>query len=686
MANILLIEPNYPAKYPPLGLMKLAFYHKYMKKDKLIVFAKGFFKDDAYKQIIWDRIYISTLFTFEWDETIKAIEYAKRLSWVGNSKIIVGGSMATLMPDEIEKETGIKPVKGLLNESYKLGFKDDYVIDNLPPDYSILQQTGYKYPYENNYFAFTTRGCGMNCSFCAVKKLEPKYIDYISIKDQITTVRKMDQSDNKPGELRKDLLLLDNNVLKSKYLSDIVNDLEDLGFTKGATFINQLSGKINKRYVDFNQGLDANFLTVEKAKILSRLALKPVRIAFDHIEDRYIYENAIMNCYKHGMTEFSNYILYNTDQTIGKGHKYDADKPEDLYNRLKITMELKENINTNCNNKSAIKIYSFPMKYIPLNNKSRDYIGSNWNKKYLRAIQIMLTPTQGKGVSGKGFFEAAFGKNVEEFKLFLLMPEDILASRGVIKKQGNSKENTEKERLKSMQNLIRNEWINLLNKLNCEDDLLEIIKDNCFATDKFFLIENQNLRLIYLYYLSPTQFFNLLSMVKKDEDKQLIYNYCKNEAPYYLSLILEQAILANYSYKLLDGFARVFGNYGVQKLIEIWINRGCVEKTFVNNLHNLYISSGIYKSIDPRILKILKHYVDLNIFTYDDICDIKEYIWGMDTNSLQLLIYNKLPLFKEKLKTLYLTNSVGLNILEARLNETIYNIESTLLEVGGKQS
>ena len=39
--NILLIEPGYPNKYPPLGLMKLASYHGPYGRADNVTFAKG---------------------------------------------------------------------------------------------------------------------------------------------------------------------------------------------------------------------------------------------------------------------------------------------------------------------------------------------------------------------------------------------------------------------------------------------------------------------------------------------------------------------------------------------------------------------------------------------------------------------------------------------------------------------
>src|SRR5690554_7731610 len=111
LKDILLLEPSYKNKYPPLGLMKISYYHKNIRKD-YVMFAKGHLPQNI-KDKKFDRIYVATLFTFEWEKTIEAINYAKSL--LKNPKdyknsIKIGGIMATLMPDEITKATGIFPI------------------------------------------------------------------------------------------------------------------------------------------------------------------------------------------------------------------------------------------------------------------------------------------------------------------------------------------------------------------------------------------------------------------------------------------------------------------------------------------------------------------------------------------------------------------------------------------------
>jgi len=532
--TILLLEPNYKNKYPPLGLMKIATFHKQLGDS--VVFSKG--ENKLLSEQKWDRIYINSLFTFEWNATEKMIKFAYTLTKEKNI-IYIGGIAATLIPDVIvASHSEINVVDGLLNSPGKLDLPNDEIIDSLPPDYSILDQIDYKYPTHDAYFTYATRGCGMNCSFCAVQKLEPQFIDYICVSDQVNNVKKQ------CGE-KKNLMLMDNNVLKSPRLKDIIDDIIKLGFGKGEKYKNSTTGKTVKRYVDFNQGLDANFLTQEKAEQLSRIELNPVRIAFDHIQQQNKYEKAIRTCFDAGLRSFSNYLLYNTNDASWKGQSYGADTPEDLYNRLLFNVELCENLQKELNNRNIdekVQIYSFPMRYIPLEDTKRGYIGTHWNKKILRAIQVFLTPTQGKGVSSHSFFKASFGQSLDEYLLAIYMPENILVRRGTYTPRKKDDQKTIEEKLdksKFNSNLVTewNQLYSLLRENRLWDNFIKVyVEDNTFSFNTLSEIQNPLEKAMYLYYIPVNKFNNNYQRLPENE-KHFIRTYLKTNAKYLSELL-----------------------------------------------------------------------------------------------------------------------------------------------------
>lgn len=551
--KVLLLEPNYKNKFPPIGLMKLATYFKLRGDD--VVFYKGDMKDfminditndcvDKLKQLDgsinwklradriatfikyrkksdldkigledseyaillypwlehfknfyhkkeyikhpkWDWVGVTTLFTFYWKITIETIEFAKLL--VKDKKnLMIGGVLASIQPKEIEEATGIKPHCGTLHTPYKDIDEDNpYIIDELPLDYSILDEIDYEYPDSGAFYSYSTRGCIRHCAFCAVPILEPQYQSYLPLKERIERTRRL------YGD-QQNLLLMDNNVLASENLAEIIEDIRSCGFTPGAKYIepNQYnlairnlrlgmnnrayirkSWKLLKdlnemrslneeartfiyrvreengllhvntctkealirtykdfapyfekkyakqkgrlRYIDFNQGVDARLFNDERVGLLSRIPVRPLRIAFDDVKTEKAYTKALTMSVNAGMKDFSNYLLYNFKDT-----------PQDLYHRLRVNVDLCETLD--------VSIYSFPMKYHPIRGEhshDRDYIGEHWNRKYIRAVQAILNATKGKIGRGVSFFEKAFGRNEEEYMELLIMPETFLLFR-----------------------------------------------------------------------------------------------------------------------------------------------------------------------------------------------------------------------------------------------------------------
>ena len=525
--NILLLEPSFKNKYPPLSLMKIAAFHH--NRGDEVYFRKGASKDLP-ADIIWDRIYISTIFTFTWPETRGIIDFALKQT-VLPQNIYVGGGVATLETDVIrEYAPDINIISGLLNRPGLLNLPGDETIDTITPDYSILEQIEYKYAMKDAYFLYSTRGCGMGCSFCAVDRLEPQYFPYISITEQVQEIEKQTGA-------KRHLMLMDNNVLKSDQLKQIVDDICNLGFQKGATYTNSKTGKTVRRTVDFNQGLDANFLTFEKAQQLARIAIDPVRIAFDHIGQKERYLKAIRTCFDAGLRKFSNYLLYNSDNASWKGISYGADDPASLYERLEINVNLQQELQAeldknNINEKVAF--FSFPMRYIPLNHLKRGYIGTNWNPKYLRSVQAILTPTQGKGVASPTFFKTAFGENTSDFITILEMPERLIMRRGTPKRRKAEDDISfqNRQRLHEKNIQLINSWKTLRQKAQnlglWNNFFNKFIAPNHFQHEDFRKINQDLLKILYLFYwITPTRLKKELPKLEPN-DANLIMTFIED--------------------------------------------------------------------------------------------------------------------------------------------------------------
>ena len=649
--KILLLEPNYKNKYPPMGLMKIATYYR-CRKDS-VRFYKGDLKefaarllfeeyfegidkegneadksiyyyvakrgtskiieyiktgkhapleiiadfsrsssyckeqasDDLLERLIdyrnrykkedypkFDRVAVSTLFTFYWKETIDTIQFAKKLC-KPQGEVHVGGIASSLVPEHVQKETGIRPHVGLLDKpfTYDNDKHGDVIIDELPLDYSILEEINYRYPTENAYFGYMTRGCVNKCSFCAVPNLEPIYCNYISIKEKI---RKVDECFGQ----KKDLLLMDNNAFASECFDKIIDEIKDCGFSKGATYVpaneydiafrnliegfklgggksrkvfndrayyrkivsiyDQITDRLvgeqkgefynqrerlgllfyetaskesvrefheiakslyNKlfkhntriRIIDFNQGLDGRLVDEAKMKKISEVEIRPLRIAFDFWHMREMYEKSIRTAHAAGIKNLSNYLLYNFN-----------DHPDELYSRMSINIDLCDEL--------GVIIYSFPMKYHPIDDpdyfRNRDYIGKpHWNRKFIRAIQAVLNSTHGKIGRGKTFFEAAFGKDIDEFHKILWMPEALIIQRYKYDQQKRIEYYGDKptpyDEVDNATGSITANWWAEFNALTPEQRMVAegIIKENLFS-DTDIDVEDDKVKDVLKYY------------------------------------------------------------------------------------------------------------------------------------------------------------------------------------------
>ncbi len=425
MNRILLVEPGYRSKFPPLGLLRISTYHK--SCGDRVVFARG--QVPELRDSRWKRVYISSLFTWELPRTINTIRfYADSVS--DSSHIVVGGIAATLMPEYIEGRVDCTVVTGPIDRKGKLG-QHVPSLACLVPDYSLLDSCEVLYKPDDSYFCRTTKGCVRKCPFCAVPHLEPRFARNWHWRQELAEAR------NRFGE-RQNLVLLDNNVVASPYFHEIVTDICREGFEVGTT----RNGK--RRIVDFNQGIDARLITKKVAKALGTINLKPVRLAFDFDGMDSAYRGAVQRLADVGFTHFTTYLMFNF-----------RDTPRSLYRRMKVNLELSR--------KFGVAITGFPMRFIPINDVSRQHVSAGWHWRYLRGIQCILLATHGMVSPNRKFFRAAFGNSFDEFLELISMPDRYIIQR---QKYADNDAADWRKRFRRLTSASRNELLQILEELN----------------------------------------------------------------------------------------------------------------------------------------------------------------------------------------------------------------------------
>ena len=348
--KILLVEPDYYSRYPPLGLLKLGKMEERRFNDVKLVHG------NKHLNYTPDKIYITSLFTYSWKPVHSSIQFYH--NQYPNSKIYVGGIYATLLPLNIKKQYPfVNMHSGLVNEA-----------ENLMPAYHLLKQVQ-KWENWNKSILFTTRGCIRKCPFCVVPKIEGKMKE-----PKFSILPFVDVN-------HKEVVIWDNDFLASPFAKQVLEEIRDYGFK-----------------VDFNQGLDARLMTEEFAGLLSDIKSNSIHMAYDWAWEGAYVKKAIDLLSTAGYNK-RNLIFYTLFNFYDEMHKK-GDTPSDFLLRLKNLMEW--------------GAASYPMRYIPLDALEKNkYVSPLWSEESLEMIAKArrVIGFGGSFVPYKAFIDKIFNSN-----------------------------------------------------------------------------------------------------------------------------------------------------------------------------------------------------------------------------------------------------------------------------------
>lgn len=263
-SNVLLLEPPYRRKYPPMGLMKIAsrLRHRGVRFKFARECPSGSF----------DLVAVASLFTYDVGEVEQSV--AKAQAAYSGSRILVGGVCATLLSKRAEA-TGADVF---------LGYSK--VLDEHVPDYAVDWQIDER--WVDFTWSFTFRGCPNRCPYCAVKKMEaepwlnPRWRAHVF-------------AANKPCAM-----VFDNNLSAAP--------------REHALSLFSALARGNRR-VCLDNGVDCKHVDIQIAEALGKLRFvhSGMRIAFDRIAEDGVFQSAVALLIKHGVpkTQIMSYVLFN---------------------------------------------------------------------------------------------------------------------------------------------------------------------------------------------------------------------------------------------------------------------------------------------------------------------------------------------------------------------------------------
>ena len=191
-----------------------------------------------------DKVYLSAIYT--WDLPVLVQEARKALQ---HTKVEIGGPAASIMPDYIFTETGIRPVFGL-----------DDRFDLEPGRYLST---------------YTSRGCIRNCEFCSVPIIE--------------------------GDLREIPNFIPTSyILDANFLACSRNHIEDA-----------CEKLYSLHFVDFLHGLDARLLEPWHIELFLKKLKMPVwRFTFDSLRHEAVLKNVLAILKQYGVKPEEKVIIY----------------------------------------------------------------------------------------------------------------------------------------------------------------------------------------------------------------------------------------------------------------------------------------------------------------------------------------------------------------------------------------